>query len=55
MGGAGGNGGGSVVGATWTQRGTKQNWVSVASSADGTKLVALARYGYIYTWNGPLP
>ena len=36
---------------TWTERtnaGT-QFWYSVASSADGTKLVALAKYNYIYT------
>jgi hypothetical protein len=43
-------------GATWTQTGTAQFWTSVASSADGTKLVAATRTlvtgkldsGYIY-------
>jgi hypothetical protein len=30
----------SDSGATWTQTGTKQHWNSVASSSDGTKLVA---------------
>ena len=29
-------------GVTWTQRGTSQQWTSVASSTDGTKLVAAA-------------
>ena len=37
-------------GATWAWRGYDKNqWLSVASSADGTKLVAGAGVGYIYT------
>jgi photosystem II stability/assembly factor-like uncharacterized protein len=40
-------------GLTWVQRGTtlpgKQQWISVGSSADGSKLVAVAYSGYIYT------
>jgi hypothetical protein len=45
-------------GATWTQSGPQQAWNSVASSADGTKLVAvgfdigpdgIGGFGYIYT------
>jgi len=36
-------------GVTWTQTGSKQAWTSVASSADGTKLVAVASLGHIYT------
>jgi len=35
-------------GVTWMQTGTSQTWMSVASSADGTKLVAVA-HGYIHT------
>jgi hypothetical protein len=42
-------------GATWKQRGLSQNWTSVASSADGTKLVAVVDGGYIYTSTGPVP
>jgi photosystem II stability/assembly factor-like uncharacterized protein len=42
-------------GATWKQRGFSQNWTSVASSADGTKLVAVVDDGYIYTSAGPVP
>jgi photosystem II stability/assembly factor-like uncharacterized protein len=42
-------------GATWTQRGSSQDWQSVASSADGTKLVAVSWYGGIYTSSGPVP
>ena len=33
------------AGIVWTARDTNRNWVSVASSADGTKLVALANGG----------
>ena len=33
----------------WNQRGTAQYWISVASSADGTKLVAAVAGGYIFT------
>jgi len=36
-------------GATWTPIGLAQGWKSVASSADGTKLVAAVLDGYIYT------
>jgi len=32
----------TMAGAVWTQRGTVQDWSSVASSSDGTKLVAVA-------------
>jgi photosystem II stability/assembly factor-like uncharacterized protein len=40
----------SDSGTTWTQRGTQREWESVASSADGTKLVAVnCCDGYIYT------
>jgi photosystem II stability/assembly factor-like uncharacterized protein len=37
--------------AVWTERtsaGTR-NWISIATSADGTKLAAVAKPGYIYT------
>ncbi|MBX3296522.1 MAG: hypothetical protein KF762_12520 [Acidobacteria bacterium] len=33
----------------WTPRAVARNWQSVASSADGTKLVAVPRNGQIYT------
>lgn len=33
----------------WTARATNRDWQSVASSADGTKLVAVARSSQIYT------
>ena len=36
-------------GVTWTARGTTQNWVSIASSSDGSKLVAVTSGGQIYT------
>jgi len=36
---------------TWTLTGTPQNWSSVASSSDGTKLVAVANPGYVYTYS----
>jgi len=38
-----------LVGATWTPRASSQNWRCVASSADGTKLVAGIDGGQIYT------
>jgi hypothetical protein len=38
-----------MAGAVWVQRGTQQNWYSVASSADGTNLVAAAFGGNLYT------
>ncbi|HEX6189676.1 MAG TPA: hypothetical protein VFZ40_16490 [Pyrinomonadaceae bacterium] len=37
------------IGATWTPRGSIRNWRSVASSADGSKLVAVVHEGQIYT------
>ena len=42
-------------GTTWTQTGPQENWTTVASSADGTKLVAAASNwgyssGHIYTY-----
>src|SRR5439155_7593944 len=36
-------------GAVWTARDSNGNWNSVASSADGTKLVAVVNGGQIYT------
>ena len=42
-------------GVTWVQQGTPMNWVAVASSSDGTKLVGLVGAGYIYTSSGPVP
>ncbi len=36
-------------GMTWTNRNSSQGWQSVASSADGTKLVAVIYGGNIYT------
>ena len=38
-------------GATWTERTSagSRNWISVASSSDGTKLVAVVASGYICT------
>jgi hypothetical protein len=38
-----------TAGAEWVQRGPLLNWTSVASSADGTRLVAAAQGGNIYT------
>jgi len=38
-----------VIGWNWTARASTQNWYSVASSADGTKLVAVANGGHPYT------
>jgi hypothetical protein len=40
-------------GQTWNQR-MAGSWFGVASSADGTKLVALMP-NYIYTSSGPVP
>ena len=37
------------VGRTWTPRESSRIWFSVASSADGTKLVAVVNGGQIYT------
>ncbi len=39
----------SAYGATWTPRESNRNWYSVASSADGSKLVAVVKGGRIYT------
>ena len=38
-----------IAGAAWTQRASSRSWRSVASSSDGSKLVAVANYGYVYT------
>jgi hypothetical protein len=38
----------SVAGVTWTARESKRNWSSITSSADGSKLAAVA-WGQIYT------
>src|ERR1019366_8468666 len=44
---------GYQVGTVWTQRGSIGNWISIASSADGTKLIAAdndgTTHGYLYT------
>lgn len=40
---------GGMAGASWTARESSRNWVRVASSADGSKLVALVGNGKIYT------
>ena len=42
-------GGQFVPGGTWIARETYRSWASVASSADGVKLVAAENYGAIYT------
>ena len=39
-------------GVSWFARELARNWTSVASSADGTKLVAGVSGGQIYTWAG---
>ncbi len=44
-----------MAGVNWTRRATEQYWYWVASSADGTKLVATAQSGYIYTSSEPTP
>jgi hypothetical protein len=36
-------------GAVWTPRGSNRFWLSVASSADGTKIAAVVYNGQIYT------
>jgi hypothetical protein len=36
-------------GATWTARESNRNWFAIASSADGTRLVAAVQNGQIYT------
>jgi hypothetical protein len=38
-----------LFGVSWRPRETDRNWLSVASSADGSKLVASAYFGQIYT------
>jgi len=40
---------GSAPGASWTVRDSARDWFSVASSADGSKLVAVVLGGQIYT------
>jgi photosystem II stability/assembly factor-like uncharacterized protein len=37
------------AGVTWTARAGNQNWIAVASSADGTKLIAAANDGRLFT------
>ena len=39
----------SDSGTTWLPKGTGHDWNSVASSASGTQLVAIAVGGYLYT------
>ncbi len=39
----------SATGATWTAHESNRNWHAVASSADGTKLVAAVWLGQLYT------
>jgi len=42
------------LGASWVQTSAPQtNWVAVATSANGNKLVAAVRNGGIYTWQAP--
>ena len=40
---------GAAAGWVWTPRESARNWYSVASSSDGTKLVAVVYGGQIYT------
>ena len=40
---------GAVAGWVWTPRESVRNWASVASSSDGTKLVAVVNNDQIYT------
>ena len=40
---------GAAAGVTWTARESSRDWYAVASSADGTKLVAAANGGQLYT------
>jgi len=42
-------------GVTWNQTAIQDGWRAVASSADGTKLVAAVYFGYIYTGSRPAP
>jgi len=43
-------------GATWTARGQGgAYWDCAVSSVDGTHLVAVSRYGGIFTSSGPVP
>jgi len=42
-------GDGEVIDLSWTARDSNRNWVAVASSSDGTKLVAAVENGQIYT------
>ena len=37
------------AGASWSPRFTNQTWYDITSSADGTKLAAIANNGFIYT------
>jgi len=37
------------IGASWTARATTRNWTGIASSADGSKLVAVVSGGQIHT------
>lgn len=37
------------AGVTWTARESRRNWISITSSADGSKLAALDQFGQIYT------
>jgi hypothetical protein len=39
----------SVAGAVWVARDSRRNWAAVASSADGSKLIAAENRGYLYT------
>jgi hypothetical protein len=39
----------SCIGESWTPRDSSRAWTAVASSADGTKLVAVVKGGLIYT------
>ncbi|MDA8428742.1 MAG: tail fiber domain-containing protein [Geobacteraceae bacterium] len=61
--GAGGQIWGSTdSGATWTNKGISSNWSSIATSADGAKVVAAATGGYVWlsgnsgsSWNSTGP
>jgi len=44
-----GAGAGWIASLPWTARASSQNWYSVASSTDGTKLAAAVNGGQIYT------
>jgi hypothetical protein len=37
---------------TWTPRESSRSWLSVASSADGAKLAAVATGSFVFTSNG---